>query len=231
MNNTLQHQKIIVAGASSGIGLASARLLTAEGASVTVTGRNPTKLAATGLPSAVVDSRRREDLDTFFSGIGAFDHLVVALGSARGLGPFAQMALSDLREGFEEKYWAALHTVQAALPFVSGSVTLLTAITATGRIPGTSGIGAYNGALEIMVPIWARELAPVRFNAVSPGVIDTPWWDFLPPADRQAAFDQYATQIPLGRVGKAEDVAEVVGFLVKAAYVTGRVVVCDGGMS
>lgn len=230
MNNTLINQKIVVAGASSGIGLASARLLAAEGAAVTITGRDPQKLEASGLPSAVLDSRKRKELDIFFGGFGSFDHLVVSLGSRKGLGPFAQLSLSDLHEGFEEKYWAMLHTVQAALPFVTGSITVLTAISATGRMPGTSGIGAVNGALEIMVPIWARELAPVRVNAVSPGVIDTPWWDFLPVADREAAFKQYATQIPLRRVGRAEEIAEVVRFLVGATYVTGRVIVADGGL-
>jgi NAD(P)-dependent dehydrogenase (short-subunit alcohol dehydrogenase family) len=227
---TLQHQKIVVAGASSGIGLASAQRLASEGASVTITGRDPQKLAASGLPSAVVDSRNREDLDRFFAGLGSFHHLVVSLASRRGLGQLAQLSLSDVREGFEEKYWAAVNTVQAALPYVTGSITVLTAVSASARMPGTSGIAAVNGALEIMVPIWARELAPVRVNAVSPGVIDTPWWDFLPAADRAAAFEQYAAQIPLRRVGRAEEIADVVRFLVGATYVTGRIIVADGGL-
>ncbi|TDX01249.1 SDR family oxidoreductase [Dinghuibacter silviterrae] len=230
MNNTLSNQKIVLAGASSGIGLASARLLASEGADVTITGRDPQKLAASGLSSAVVDSRNREELDAFFAGIGSFDHLVVSLASRRGLGPLAQLSLADVREGFEEKFFAVAHTVQAALPYVTGSITVLSAVSASARMPGTSGIAAVNGALEIMVPIWARELAPVRVNAVSPGVIDTPWWDFLPAADRAAAFAQYSLQIPLKRVGRAEEIADVVRSLVGATYVTGRVIVADGGL-
>ena len=226
----MNNQTIILAGASSGIGLAAAQRLAAEGASVCITGRNPAKLTASGLPHAVVDSRDRAALDAFFAGRGAFDHLVVSLSSNKGLGPFSALDLSDLREGFEAKFWAALHTVQAALPYVRKSITLITAISATGRLPGTSGIGAINGALEIMVPIWARELAPVRINAVSPGVIDTPWWDFIPAADKAAAFEQYAAQIPLRRVGRASDVAEAIDFLIRAEYVTGRIVVVDGGL-
>lgn len=226
----MKNQTIILAGASSGIGLASAQRLASEGASVFVTGRSLDKLAATGFPHAVVDSSDRAALDTFFAARGAFDHLVVSLGSHKGLGPFASLDLSDLREAFNEKYWSALHTVQAALPYVRRSITVLTAISATGRMPGTSGIGAVNGALELMVPIWARELAPVRVNAVSPGVIDTPWWDFVPATERAAAFGQYAAQIPLKRVGRAEDVAEAVAFLIRAEYVTGRAIVVDGGL-
>lgn len=226
----MKNQTIILAGASSGIGLASARRLSAEGASVFITGRSAEKLAASGFPHAAVDSRDRAALDTFFASRGAFDHLVVSLSSHKGLGPFASLDLAELREGFDEKFWSALQTVQAALPYVRRSVTLMTAISATGRMPGTSGIGAVNGALELMVPIWARELAPLRVNAVSPGVIDTPWWDFVPAADRAAAFEQYAAQIPLKRVGRAEDVAEAVAFLVRAEYVTGRAIVVDGGL-
>jgi NAD(P)-dependent dehydrogenase (short-subunit alcohol dehydrogenase family) len=234
MHNTIQHKKIVVARATSGIGLASASLLAAEGASVTITGRDAGKLAAAralGLNAVSLDSRNRDDLDTFFAGFGALDHLVVSLGSHRGLGPFGGLSLSDLKEGFEEKFFSVLHTVQAALPYVTASVTILTAVSGSGRMPGTSGIGAVNGGLEIMVPIMAKELAPLRVNAVSPGLVDTPWWDFMPEADRRAAFEQYSGLIPLKRVGRASEIAEVVAFLVKATYVTGRVVVADGGMS
>ena len=236
MNNTIQHKKIVVAGATSGIGLASASLLAAEGASVTITGRDAGKLVAAralGLSAVSLDSRNREALDTFFAGFGSLDHLVVSLGSHRGLGPFAQLSLSDLKEGFEEKFFSVLNTVQAALPYLSSdaSVTVLTAVSGSGRMPGTSGIGAVNGALEIMVPIMAKELAPLRVNAVSPGLVDTPWWDFMPEDDRRAAFDQYSALIPLKRVGRASEIAEVVAFLVRATYVTGRVVVADGGLS
>ena len=104
MNNTIQHKKIVVAGASSGIGLASAQLLAAEGAVVTITGRNPEKLAAAAaggagaLTAVALDSRSREDLDKFFKGLGSLDHLVVSLTSGRGVGPFAQLSLEELRE-------------------------------------------------------------------------------------------------------------------------------------
>ena len=82
----------------------------------------------------------------------------------------------------------------------------------------------------MFVPILAAELRPLRVNGVSPGVIDTPWWDFLPAEQREAAFTEYAAKTPVGRVGKPDDIAEAVAFLVTNTFMTGQVIVCDGGL-
>lgn len=180
----LDSKKTIVAGGTSGIGLATALLFQQAGASVTVTGRNNEKLNAAkqkGLQTAQVDSSDLVVLETFFKSQGNIDHLVIAIGSTKGVGNFNELSIDDLRTGFEEKYWSHLKTLKAALPYVNtnGSITLITAITGSATMPGTSGIGSINGALEIYVPILAKELKPLRINAVSPGVVDTPWWNFL----------------------------------------------------
>jgi NAD(P)-dependent dehydrogenase (short-subunit alcohol dehydrogenase family) len=227
-------QKVVIAGGTSGIGLAAAHYFLQEGARVTVTGRNAGRLAAAneaGLKAQAVDSRDRKALDSFFAAHGPVDHLVIAASGAKGMGNFAELPLEQLREGFAEKFWAQLETVQAALPVLRGSITLITAISSIARLPGTSGLAAINGALELMVPVLARELAPVRINAVSPGVVDTPWWDFLPEEGKQAAFSQLTASVPARRVAKPEEVADVVGFLAGNAYVTGKVIGVDGGMA
>ncbi|MEU0968272.1 SDR family oxidoreductase [Streptomyces sp. NPDC005917] len=71
---------------------------------------------------------------------------------------------------------------------VTGSITLVSASTARSAPAGTVTFAAVNGALERIVSPLAAELAPVRVNAVSPGAVDTPWWDFLPQEQRQAHF-------------------------------------------
>jgi NAD(P)-dependent dehydrogenase (short-subunit alcohol dehydrogenase family) len=232
---TFQNKKIIVAGGTSGIGLAAAKLFTHAGASVTVTGRDAEKLKAAeqaGLQTAQTDSTDRAALDAFFKTHGAADHLVIALGSTKGLGNFAELSLENLREGFEEKYWSHLNTLKAALPFLNdkSSITLITAITGTGKIPGTSGIGAINGALEIMVSILAKELKPLRVNAISPGVVDTPWWNFLPEDTKQETFAQYAAQIAVGRIANPDDIADAILFVAENEYMTGQIIGCDGGL-
>ena len=233
---TMQDKKIVVAGGTSGIGLATAQRFQQLGGMVTVTGRQTQRLRAAeelGLSAASVDSRDRKALDTLFAAHGAVDHLVIAAGGGKGIGEFAGLSLDTLREGFAEKFWSHLETFQSALPHMQagGSVTFVTAISATAKLPGVSGLAAINGALEIMVPIWARELRTIRVNAVSPGVIDTAWWDFVPKEDRQAAFAQYTAGLPVARAGRAEEVAAAIVFLAGNGYITGKVLGVDGGMA
>lgn len=233
---TLQGAKIIIAGGTSGIGLATALLLNEAGASVTVTGRNTEKLKAAsqkGLQTAQTDSTNPDALESLFNSQGNIDHLVVAVGSAKGLGSFRDLTLTDLRVGFEEKYWSQLNTLKAALPYLNknGSITLITAITGSAKMPGTSGIGSVNGALEVFVPILAKELKPIRINAVSPGVVDTPWWDFLPQSVKAASFESYASQIAVGRIARPEDIAQAILFVTENEYITGQIIAMDGGLS
>ncbi len=200
MTSSFDNQKVVVAGGSSRIGLATAQLLTSYRAQLTVTGRDAKKLetakqTTSVLETVVVDTTNREVLDTFFRVYGQADHLVIVVSGRKGAGDFRTLALQDLREAFEAKFSSHLSTLQAALPFMrtSGSITLITAASATAKLPGTSGLGALNGALEIMVPILAKELKSLRIHTVSPGVVDTTWWDFLPATVKQQTFEQYAT--------------------------------------
>ncbi|RAJ87965.1 NAD(P)-dependent dehydrogenase (short-subunit alcohol dehydrogenase family) [Chitinophaga dinghuensis] len=238
MSGNFEGKKVIVAGGSTGVGLAAARQLQDAKAQVTITGRSKEKLqqAAAALPginTAAVDSGDRAALDQFFQEHGPFDHLVVTLSGGKGAGQFSTLPLQDLQEGFEGKFWPQLNTIQAALPHINkaGSITIVTAVSSILGLPGTSGLAAINGSLELMIPAIAKEIQPVRINAVSPGVIDTPWWDFLPTADKKAAFDSYAAQTPAGRVGKPEEVADGILFLARNNFVTGTVVRVDGGLS
>jgi len=231
-----QDQKVVVAGGSSGIGWATAKHFAREGATVTVTGRNMEKLRAAekeGFIARRVDSTDRAALDQFFAELGHFDHMVITTSGGKGMGEFSSLSLNTLREGFAEKFWPQLETMQAALPFIrpGGSVTLITAISSMAKRTGTSGLAAINGALELMLPILAQELKTIRFNAVLPGVVDTPWWDFIPAENKKAAFANFTAGIPAGRAAQPEEIANVIVFLAGNAYMTGKVIGCDGGMS
>ena len=138
-----------------------------------------------------------------------------------------------MKDGFEEKFITQLQTAQEALPYLnkSGTITFITAVSSQSKLPGTSGIGAINGALEILIPTLAKELKPLRINAVSPGVINTTWWDFLPAEQKKETFEQYAKTIPTGRIGEPKDVATMIVALIENSYITGQTVVVDGGIS
>jgi NAD(P)-dependent dehydrogenase (short-subunit alcohol dehydrogenase family) len=228
----------VVIGGSSGIGLATARRLQSAGHKVTITGRDEGRLSSAGaaLPGVnalAMDAAASESLAATFARIGTLDHLVLALGSGKGGGPFASVSVAEVRQGFEEKVYAHFATAQAALPHLGqgGSITFVSAVSANAAMPGTAGLGAANAAVAALVPILAAELKPIRVNGVSPGVIDTPWWDFLPEDQKSAVFAGFAKRTPVGRVGQADDVARAIAFLIEDGFMTGQTVICDGGIS
>ena len=233
---TIEH--CVVIGGSSGIGLATARRLVSPTMKVTITGRNEEKLKAAwqslggAVGKAAFDAANPDEVRRFFDGLGPFDHLVLAASGGKGLGPFATLDLADISSGIDEKIKPQLSCLQAALPTLNkhGSVTFISAVSAQIAAPGVAGIGAINGMLLTVAPILAVELKPLRVNVVAPGVIDTPWWDFLPDDQRQAVFAEYAGKTPVGRIGRAEDVADAIAFLVTNGFMTGQVLTCDGGL-
>jgi NAD(P)-dependent dehydrogenase (short-subunit alcohol dehydrogenase family) len=231
-------QYVVIVGGSSGVGLATASQLLGLGFNVTITGRDMKRLESArdtlkGVARAIVmDGADAESVRSGFADIGNFDHLVIALSGARGGGPFASVEISEVRGGFEQKVFPHIATAQAALPFLprDGSITFVSAVSAQAAFPGTAGLASANAAIEALVPVLAVELKPMRVNCVSPGVIDTPWWDFLPEEQRKAAFAEYATKTPVGRVGQAEDIAKANTFLVSNSFMSGHTIVCDGGL-
>jgi NAD(P)-dependent dehydrogenase (short-subunit alcohol dehydrogenase family) len=230
-------QRLLVIGGSSGIGAATAMRFAQAGAEVVITGRNEERLrdvAGRIGPGAIahrLDAASPAELAAFFAADTRYDHLVLALSGASGGGTFPDLDLNTLRAGFEGKFWLHLQTLQAALPRLraGGSVTFITASSARSALPGTAGLAAINGALEAMVGPLAVELAPLRVNAVSPGVIDTPWWDGVSAEQRTELFRSYEKGSPVGRVGQPEDVAQAVLLLATNGFMTGTVLECAGG--
>lgn len=226
----------VVVGGTSGIGLATARLLAQRGAAVHVTGRSAERIDAVRasdpqLRPHQVDGTSRPAMDRLFDEIGTVDWLVLSMSSATGAGPVASLDLDELRAAFEAKFWGHLTSVQAALPHLAeqGSITFVSASSARAGIPATAGLAAVNGAVEGLVKPLAVELAPIRVNAVSPGLVDTPWWSDWPEDMRQSYFAQAATALPVGRVACAEDVAESVALAATNQNLTGTVIESDGG--
>jgi NAD(P)-dependent dehydrogenase (short-subunit alcohol dehydrogenase family) len=224
--------RAVVMGGTSGIGLAIAERLVQDGAEVIVTGRDEGRLAgakARGLAAEQVDGTATEEVVGFLERVGAVDHLVLAFSpGAVGAGPLEVLSEQDLATALS-KLTGYLMVVKHAR--VTGSITMISAASARAAIPGIAGLAAVNGAIERVVSPLAAELAPTRVNAVSPGVVETAWWSFLPEEQRSEQFAAVAGTLPIGRVGRPEDIAAAVAYLVTADYVTGTVLPVDGGFT
>ncbi|WP_207229518.1 SDR family oxidoreductase [Ktedonosporobacter rubrisoli] len=230
-------QHIVIIGGSSGIGLATAKMLAEQGAKVTIAARQREKLVQASVSIEqqvaydVVNASVLEEVQAFFKRVGSFDHLVLTLGSSEGMGDFRTLDFTMLRRAFETKYWAQLQAAQASLDYLrkDGSLTFVSAVSARTASAGAAGLATLNGALEAIIPSLALELQPLRVNAVSPGLIDTPWWSGFPSEMREAIFAQITAATPVKRAGRAEDVAQAIAFLIKNTFMAGTILECDGG--
>ncbi|MGH6836368.1 MAG: SDR family oxidoreductase [Methylocella sp.] len=234
----MQGKKIIIVGGTSGIGLTTASLAVQQGAEVVVAGRDADEAqrAAFTLGQAsqgiAFDAADVSAVRPFFDGVGPFDHLVLALSGRKGGGPFVSVSEQDIREGFNAKFFLHWSLAQASLQTLrkTGSITFITAASARVGNPGTAGLAAINGAIQALIEPLAAELKPVRVNAVSPGIIDTPWWNRPGQEDQFAAPKRMTAATPVGRAGRPEEVASAICFLIGNEFMTGAVIDCDGGI-
>ncbi len=216
--------------------MATAKQLAAEGARVTVASRDPERIAdvlkeAAALTVEPVDASSVEALQTFFERHAPVDDLILTVSGGKGLGQFRELDLSTLMKGFEGKFFTQVRSAQLVLPLLSkdASIIFVTAISARAATPGTAGLAAINGAIESMIKPLARELKPIRINAVSPGVIETTWWNRAPSEVREQMLKQSSDASLVGRNGQAEDVADAIVLLVRNSFMTSTVIEVDGG--
>jgi NAD(P)-dependent dehydrogenase (short-subunit alcohol dehydrogenase family) len=234
MSDILKDKRVLVLGGSSGIGLASARAALAAGGHVTIASRSEDKLAAAkagigdGAESVVLDTRNRADVEAFFEQAGAWDHVVISAASTPS-GPIRGLSLDDARVAMESKFWGAYQVARAAQIVPGGSLTFVSGFLSVR--PSASSVlqGAINAALEALARGLALELAPVRVNAVSPGLIETPLWSGMDAEKRRVMFEGAAGRLPARRVGQPEDIANAVMFLLTTPFATGSTVRVDGG--
>ncbi len=188
--------------------------------------------AAAGAPVEAwpVDVTDNRAVQTLFERIGAFDHLVLSTG-VPAAGPFLELDTGAARAHFEGKFWGYYYAIRHGAPRLrpGGSITLVSGIAGKKAIPGFAAIGAADAAVESLCRTLALELAPVRVNAVSPGLIDTPAHRLMAEDNRRAMYESVAASLPVRRVGMPEDVAETVLHLMCNGFTTAAVVHVDGG--
>jgi NAD(P)-dependent dehydrogenase (short-subunit alcohol dehydrogenase family) len=228
----LAGKKVVVVGGSSGIGLSTAELAKSEGAEVLVASRNADRLKAVadrlGAKAIPTDVTNDESVVNLFRQCGPIDHGVVTAAQLRS-GPFKTVPMEDVRATMESKFWGAWRVARAAEFRPGGSLTLVTGFLSIRPRPNSAIVGAANGALESLARSLALELAPVRVNAVSPGIIDTPIRSAMPEAARREMLAKTAAALPVGRVGVGEDIARQILTFMTVGFAIGSIVYIDGG--
>jgi NAD(P)-dependent dehydrogenase (short-subunit alcohol dehydrogenase family) len=228
----LKGKKVVVVGGSSGIGLSTAELAKAEGAEVIIASRNADRLKAVaakmGVTAIPADVTSDESVASLFRACGAVDHVVVTAAQLRS-GPFKTVSMEDVRSTMEGKFWGAWRVARSAEIRAGGSLTLVSGYLSIRPRPNSAIVGAANGALESLARSLALELAPVRVNCVSPGIIDTPIRAAMPEAARLDMLAKTAAALPVGRVGVGEDIARQILAFMTIGFATGSIVYIDGG--
>ena len=179
---------------------------------------------------ATVDLTDQVSLDRLAEDIGDIDHLVFTAGESLELAPLADLTPDIVNRFFQTRFVGALSAVRVFAPHITagGSITLT-----SGTAAEQPGFGALPvslcGAMNALTKALAFELAPIRVNAVAPGVVRTPLWDEMTDVDRQAMYDQAAQQLPLGRIGEVADAARAYLYCMEQEFGTGTVLTVDGG--
>ncbi|VVP10983.1 SDR family NAD(P)-dependent oxidoreductase [Pseudomonas fluorescens] len=243
----LEGKIALVTGGTSGIGLATARLLVEEGAHVFITGRRQANLdeAVRSIGRNVTgvqgDTSNLDDVDRLFKLIteekGRLD-MVFANAAAQASAPLGAIDIEQYNRVFDVNVRGTLFTVQGALPLLSdgASVLLMASVAGSKGNPGRSIYGASKAAVRSFARSWANDLKSrnIRVNAISPGPTDTPAFDSPGGAEQTAQIKtRIASTIPLGRMARSEEIAKAAVFLLSddSSFTTGSEMFVDGGFT
>ena len=243
----LEGKVAVVTGGSSGIGLATAQRLVAEGAYVFITGRRQSELDAavkllgknaTGVQG---DASKLGDLDRLYSVVKEQKGHIDILFANAGVGEYA--ALGAITEEHFDRVFGInvkglVFSVQKALPLFrdGGSIILNASVVSRKGVPAFSVYSATKAAVRSFARSWTLDLKDrkIRVNVVSPGPIDTPIYEAHGESKEEAAQTKarFASYVPMGRMGEADDIAKAVLFLGSddSSFVTGIELFVDGGM-
>src|ERR1700744_2672680 len=231
----LDNKTVLITGRGSGLARAAALAARDAGARLVAAGRQAGSLekAYAGEPGVVteeVDLLDEDSLAALGQRLGTVDH-IVSTASARTRGLVPDLDRDALRLSFDTKVIGPLMLAKHLAPRVNegGSFVLFSGVAAAKIAVGTLGVAITNAAADTLARSLALELAPIRVNAISPGVIDTGAWDAFGEQGKADYFADISARNPARRIGTAEDIAQGVLFALTNPFFTGQTLHIDGG--
>lgn len=233
--SSLAGQTVLVVGGSKNIGLAICRRAAQAGASVVIAGRNAASAAAAAadLPGATGIRLDLDDESTIVAAaesMSVIDHVVITSAAHHNVA-VADVQKAGILGAFQAKVVGPLLVAKHFAPKMpaGGSFLLFSGIAAWKPSAPYSVMAITNGAVQFTASSLAKELAPIRVNAISPGIIDSGAWDAMPVEQRQSFFAQSSDGALAGRVGTLTDIVDAAMWLFTAGFVTGETVHVEGG--
>jgi NAD(P)-dependent dehydrogenase (short-subunit alcohol dehydrogenase family) len=235
MTDPLKDQAVLVVGRGSGLARAIALAAVDAGARVVAAGRGQEALSAAyadepGVSTEHVDLTDEASIAALSERLGPVDH-VVSTASARARGRLTNLDRDAIRLSFDTKVIGPLMLAKHLAPRMNqgGSFVLFSGVAATKIAVGTLGVAITNAAADTLARSLALELAPIRVNAISPGVIDTGAWDALGERGKADYFATMSARNPARRIGTPDDIAHGVLFALTNTFLTGQTLHIDGG--
>jgi NAD(P)-dependent dehydrogenase (short-subunit alcohol dehydrogenase family) len=205
------------------------------GAKVVAAGRDQDALAAAytdepGVSTETVDLTDEASISALSGRLGSVDH-VVSTASARARGRVPDLDRDAIRLSFDTKVIGPLMLAKHLAPQINpgGSFVIFSGVAAAKIAVGTLGVAITNAAADTLARSLALELAPIRVNAISPGVIDTGAWDALGEQGKAGYFADISARNPARRIGTPDDIAAAVLFALTNTFLTGQTLHIDGG--
>ncbi|HEY4094654.1 MAG TPA: SDR family oxidoreductase [Baekduia sp.] len=234
MATSLQDKRVLVVGRGGGLAQAIVGAARAQGASVIAAGRQPDALKKTyendpGVSVETVDLTDDASIAALAGRVGDVDH-VVSTASARARGTIGKLEREAVRASFDTKVIGPLMLARAFQGQINegGSILIFSGVAAFKIAVGTLAVAITNGAADTLTRSLALELAPIRVNAISPGVIDTGAWDALGDG-KDKLFAEMREHNPARRIGAASDIAEAAMLALTNPFITGATLQVDGG--
>jgi NAD(P)-dependent dehydrogenase (short-subunit alcohol dehydrogenase family) len=235
MTGSLKDQTVLVIGRGSGLARAVVLAAQEAGARVVAAGRDAAALTAAyagepGISTETVDLTDEASIATLGKRLGTVDH-VISTASARARGRVADLDRDAIRRSFDTKVIGPLMLAKHLAPRMSsgGSFVLFSGVAAAKIAVGTLGVAITNAAADTLARSLALELAPIRVNAISPGVIDTGAWDAFGEQGKADYFAGISARNPARRIGTPDDIAQAVLFAMTSTFLTGQTLHIDGG--